>query len=379
MARKIVIFVAFVLLSFKLFGQEYLLRAKYDTVAIGGEKLYLDTDFNFDFDNTEYTGANLGASETLFGISLAPVLRFEWNEKHSLGVGVNMQKMFGSVRFLDDIDLVAYYQFKGEKYGAVAGLFRREKLMGRYSEAFFSNAYLVYNRLVQGLALQYHDKVGYAELVADWNGMYSQATREQFRILFSGEGRFANVMYAGASAEMHHYANRADFQYNVVDDFVINPYIGVDFSMIVDIDARLGYLQSLQRDRLTGGGWQVPMGGELFFRVSCWGVFISNNLYVGKNLQTLYNSVGKEGTIYGADLYASDPFYGTTTGIYNRTGIGYERNLWVDRLKVKAEFVLKTDGKRLYNQQIISLAVNLAPKLYDKNNKREKAQFNKGQ
>ena len=374
MARKIVIFVAFVLLSFKLFGQEYLLRAKYDTVAIGGEKLYLDTDFNFDFDNTEYTGANLGASETLFGISLAPVLRFEWNEKHSLGVGVNMQKMFGSVRFLDDIDLVAYYQFKGEKYGAVAGLFRREKLMGRYSEAFFSNAYLVDNRLVQGLALQYHDKVGYAELVADWNGMYSQATREQFRILFSGEGRFANVMYAGASAEMHHYANRADFQYNVVDDFVINPYIGVDFSMIVDIDARLGYLQSLQRDRLTGGGWQVPMGGELFFRVSCWGVFISNNLYVGKNLQPLYNSVGKEGTIYGADLYASDPFYGTTTGIYNRTGIGYERNLWVDRLKVKAEFVLKTDGKRLYNQQIISLAVNLAPKLYEK-----KAPFNNGQ
>ena len=379
MARKIVIFVAFVLLSFKLFGQEYLLRAKYDTVAIGGEKLYLDTDFNFDFDNTEYTGANLGASETLFGISLAPVLRFEWNEKHSLGVGVNMQKMFGSVRFLDDIDLVAYYQFKGEKYGAVAGLFRREKLMGRYSEAFFSNSYLVDNRLVQGLALQYHDKVGYAELVADWNGMYSQATREQFRILFSGEGRFANVMYAGASAEMHHYANRADFQYNVVDDFVINPYIGVDFSMIVDIDARLGYLQSLQRDRLTGGGWQVPMGGELFLRVSCWGVFISNNLYVGKNLQPLYNSVGKEGTIYGADLYASDPFYGTTTGIYNRTGIGYERNLWVDRLKVKAEFVLKTDGKRLYNQQIISLGVNLSPKLYDKNKRREKAQFNNGQ
>ena len=130
---------------------------------------------------------------------------------------------------------------------------------------------------------------------------------------------------------------------------------------------------------LRGGGWQVPMGGELFFRVSCWGVFISNNLYVGKNLQPLYNSVGKEGTIYGADLYASDPFYGTTTGIYNRTGIGYERNLWVDRLKVKAEFVLKTDGKRLYNQQIISLGVNLSPKLYDKNKRREKAQFNNGQ
>ena len=84
----------------------------------------------------------------------------------------------------------------------------------------------------------------------------------------------------------------------------------------------------------------------------------------------LYNSVGKEGTPYGADLYAADPFYRTENTIYNRTGIGYERNFWKERVKVKAEFVLKTDGDRVYNQQIISLGVNIAPKLYDKNNKK---------
>lgn len=358
MVRKSIIFLVALMLSLSALAQS--------------ERLYLDTDFNFDFDNTEYSGSGLGASETLFGISLAPVLRFEWNEKHSLGAGVNMQKMFGSVRFLDDIDLVAYYQFKGEKYGAVAGLFRREKMIGHYSEAFFSSAWLADNRLVQGLALQYHDEVGFAELVADWNGLYSFETREQFRILFSGEGRFAKVMYAGATAAMQHYANRADFSHNVVDNITINPYIGVDFNAFFDFDIRLGYLQSLQRDRLVERGWIAPMGGELFFRMSRWGIFISNNIYVGKNLQPLYNSVGKEGSIYGADLYASDPFYGTTSGIYNRTGIGYERNFWKERINVKAEFVLKTDGKRLYNQQIISLAVNLAPKLYDKANKRTK-------
>lgn len=358
MVRKSIILIVALVLSFSALAQD--------------ERLYLDTSFDFDFDNTEYSGSGLGASETLFGISLAPVLRLEWNEKHSLGAGVNMQKMFGSVRFLDDIDLVAYYQFRNENYGAVAGLFRREKMIGRYSEAFFSNAWLADNRLVQGLALQYSDKIGFAELAVDWNGMYSAQTREQFRILFSGEGRFAKVMYAGASAAMQHFANRADFQYNVVDNITINPYIGVDFNAFFDFDIRLGYLQSLQRDRLAGGGWEIPMGGELFFRMSRWGVFISNNLYVGKNLQPLYNSVGKEGTIYGANLYASDPFYGTPNGIYNRTGIGYEQTFWKERIKVKAEFALKTDGKKLYNQQIISLAVNLAPKLYDKANKRTK-------
>ena len=64
--------------------------------------------------------------------------------------------------------------------------------------------------------------------------------------------------------------------------------------------------------------------------------------------------------------------YASTSGIYNRTGIGYERNFWKERIKVKAEMVLKTDGKRLYTQQIVALGVNLAPKLYDKANKKTK-------
>ena len=358
MTRKVIISVVALLLSFSALAQ--------------GEKLYLDTNFDFDFDNTEYSGSGLGTAETLFGVSLAPVLRYEWNDKHNLGVGVNGQKLFGSAHFLDNINLIAYYQFKSEKYGALAGLFRRESLLGRYSEAFFSSAWLASNRVVQGLALQYHDKVGFAELAVDWNGLYSMERREQFRILFSGEGRFAKVMYAGASLEMQHYANRADFRYNVVDNLVVNPYLGVDFEAFFDFDIRLGYLQTLQRDRVTGGGWQLPMGGEFYFRMSRWGVFISNNLYVGNNLQPFYHSVGKEGTIYGADLYASDPFYGTTSGIYNRTGIGYERTFWKERLKVKAEMVLKTEGKRLYTQQIVALGVNLASKLYDKNNKQNK-------
>lgn len=356
MFRRIIISAMALFLSFSALAQS--------------EKLFLDVDFNFDFDNAEYSGSNLAPSETLFGLALAPALRFQWNEKHNLVAGVNMQKMFGSTRFLDDIDLIAYYQFRNENYGALAGIFRREKLMGRYSEAFFSNVWLANNRLVQGLALQYTDKNGFVELVADWNGMYSMERREEFRILFSGEGRFAKIMYAGISAEMHHYANRADFRYNVVDDIVVNPYVGVDFKAFFDFDIRLGYLQSLQRDRLVTSDWKAPFGAELFFRMSRWGVFVSNNLFVGDDLMPLYNSVGKEGTIYGTDLYAADPFYRTGNGIYNRTGIGYERNFWKERIKVKAEFVLKTDGERVYNQQIIALGVNIAPKLYDKTNRK---------
>ena len=358
MFRKVIISVVALLLSFSALAQS--------------EKLYLDANFNFDFDNTEYSGSNLAPSETFFCVALDPVLRYEWNEKHNLGVGVDLQKLFGSANFVDSANLIAFYKFQNEKYGALAGIFLRDELIGRYPEAFFRNAWWADRSIVQGLALQHTGKSGYVELSVDWDGLYSMERREQFRVLFSGEARFAKVMYAGATASMHHYANRADFRYNVVDDMLINPYIGVDFNAFFDFDINLGYLLSLQQDRLAGGGWQTPMGGELFFRMSRWGVFISNNLYLGKDLMPLYNSVGKEGTPYGADLYAGDPFYRTESGIYNRTGVGYERNFWKENIKLRAEFVLKTDGEKVYNQQIISLAVNLSPKLYDKNNKRNK-------
>ena len=240
MFRKIIISTVALWLSFSALAQS--------------ERLHLDTDFKFDFDNTEYTGSGLGTSETLFGVSLAPSLRYVWGEKHHLSVGVSAQKWFGSDRFLDDIDLLASYQFDNGRYSAIAGIFLFDKLKGRYSEAFFSNIWLANNNTVQGLALQYTDKVGLVELAIDWCGLYSAATREQFRILLSGEGRFAKVGYAGATASMQHYANRSTFQGNVVDNLTINPYIGVNFNAFFDFDIRLGYLQSLQRDRLVGGG-----------------------------------------------------------------------------------------------------------------------------
>ena len=372
MARKFIPLLALLMLSFTAFAQSKPSGNKRDTLAVKSERLYLDVAFDFDFDNTEYAGSGLGPSETLFGATLAPALRYEWHEKHNLVAGVNMQKMFGSTRFLDNIGLIAYYQFSGDKDRVMAGLFRREMLKGDYSEAFFSNVWLVSNRVVQGLAYQYTHEKGITEVAVDWNGMISPERREEFRILYSNVTNFAKIMYGGVALDVHHYANRSTFAAGVVDDIKFNLYLGAKFNAFFDFDFRLGYLLSAQRDRASASGWKTPMGGEFLFKMSLDGFFLSNNLYAGENLLPFYYSVGKEGTMYGADLYATDPFYGTTSYIYNRTAIGYERDFLKDRLKVKAEVVLKTEGKRVYTQQIISLGVNIAPKLYDKNKKRNR-------
>ena len=347
-------------------------------VAASAQELVTGVDFTALFDNKEYSSLEFDESGTLFSARLTPKVGIGWAERNELMFAVDMVQDFGhNSKFLSDVNVQMYYAYRAPRLTAMIGIFNRGEMRGLQSSLFFDRTYRYYHSNMAGVLARYQSvksPTSYVEFGFDMTGMRAYDVRESFMIMSSGRHSLKWFNF-GYDLMVGHYAK--DYNPNtddgVVDNILAVPYIGCDVETGgFDIDVRLSYVQSLQRDRATGGGWMVPMGGELFFRMSRWGVFISNNLYVGKNLQPLYNTVGKEGTIYGADLYASDPFYGTTTGIYNRTGIGYERNFWRERIKVKAEMVLKTDGKKLYTQQIVSLGVNLSPKLYDKANKRTK-------
>lgn len=336
--------------------------------SVSAQELVFDGKISTHFDNTEYTGSDCGSSRTIFAVKVEPSLKYIWDKKHSVVLGTELLKDFGSKKFVDEAKLIAYYQFQNEKFGANAGIFERSHLIGRYSRAFFSDSTLIYNSLVQGIAMRYNNGGGkaFAELAVDWEGLYSPETREKFRILVAAGGKFAKIFDAGVSMSIQHYANKSIFEGNVVDNVLINPYIGVRFDAFFAFDIRLGYLQGMQRDRMLQEGWKAPMGGEFNFRMSKWGVFIDNNLYFGKNLMPLYHHIGKDGLAYGSDLYTGDPFYGTSHNIYNRTGIGYERSFVKDRVSVRAEMVLQYNGHNMYYQQLIGVSAKICPTLYDK-------------
>ena len=350
MGRKLVIFLLALLAFSKLSAQE----------------LFFDGELSTHFDNTEYTGSGLGDSRTVFAVRVTPTLGYRFDNNHSVVVGANLLKDFGSANFLDGSMLVAYYQFENANYGANAGIFQRNKLIGNYSRAFFSDAYLIYNPLIQGIAGRYSKGGSFAELVVDWDGLYSAEVREKFRILISGGGSFAKVGYAGVSFSMQHFANKSTFQGNVVDNLMLNPYIGVKFNTFFDFDIRLGALVSAQRDRKADEGWTLPAGGEFYFKMSRWGLYIDNNLYVGAGMTPYYNTVGKDNIPYADNLYTLDPFYGTQHKIYNRTGIGYCRSFAADRVSVKAEMALQYDGKKMYCQQLVGISATIAPILHRK-------------
>lgn len=352
MGKKLVI----ILLCIASFGDAY------------GQQLLFDGELSTHFDNTEYTGSGIGDSRTLFAVRLIPTLSYRFDDNHSVVVGAELLKDFGSARFLDDAKLVAYYQFENSRYGANAGIFQRSKLVGEYSRAFFSDAYLICNPLVQGVTMRHTAQSGFAELVVDWDGLYSPQVREKFRVLLSGGGTFAKIGYAGVAFSMQHFANKSTFQGNVVDNLMLNPYVGVKFNAFFDFDIRLGGLISAQRDRKTEQGWRLPAGGEFYFKMSRWGVYVDNNLYVGGGLTPFYHTIGKDGEPYADNLYTLDPFYGTQHKIYNRTGIGYSRSFASDRVSVKAEMALQYDGKKMYCQQLVGISATIAPIIYDKRN-----------
>ncbi|MBQ5923557.1 MAG: hypothetical protein IIW91_09505, partial [Alistipes sp.] len=90
-------------------------------------KLLLGVNFDTFFDNTEYTGTNLGESGTIFSARLTPTIGIELNEHNSLVVGADLFTDFGNdTKFLSKARPQLYYRFASPRVKAYAGIFDRK-------------------------------------------------------------------------------------------------------------------------------------------------------------------------------------------------------------------------------------------------------------
>ena len=194
----------------------------------------------------------------------------------------------------------------------------------------------------------------------DWEGLRSNTQREKFRIV--ADGRWDNErIYAGGTVMMLHYAKTLleEAHEGVVDNILINPHLGMRLNGNWAFEARLGYLQAMQRDRVTDSGWLTPKGGELWLSLSRWNLTLDNKLYVGENLLPLFAA-------YGEELYEASTFYGVTGNIYNRTALSYNRNFFNDTLSLEAKFIAHYDGVGVGLQQVLKLGVNFEKLFFGK-------------
>lgn len=328
-------------------------------------KLLVGADYDMYFDNREFVDCPFGESQTIFSSRLTPTLGVKWDEHNKLVAGVDLWSDFGNntVTFTK-VRPQIYYQFESRKVSAYAGIFPRERMIGEYSEVIMSDSMRFFDNRVQGVLGQYRAERGFVELSADWCGKYSEASREKFRIMSAGKFFFDNYhkrFYGGYNFMMFHFAGSKLISNCVNDQVTINPYVGARFNAFFDFDVKLNYVQIFQRDRDNEELYRRPKGGMLQLKMSKWGVYLDELLYVGECLHPYYHSYRSDRFPYGygGELYAGETFFGTTENIYSNTKLGYKGSFFGDTVRVNCYFALLYDGVGLGNRQVIEVSVRL--------------------
>ena len=343
--------------------------------TLSAQELKLEADFTTLFDNTEYASMRGVSSGTLFGARLTPKVGVEWQERNQLMVGADLYQDFGHDKFLSDAKLQLYYAYDAPRVTLYAGIFPRSAMEGLRKPLFFDPSYCFYNNSISGVLARYESegRVSYIEFAMDYTGMRSFDTREAFAIMSSGRyGLKSSALFIGYDFYMGHYAK----DYNpatvdgVVDNLMLTPYVEWRCGKLwrmgsddVKFDARLSYVQSLQRDRINENRWEHPFGGELLVNFEWNGVELSNRLYVGKgSLLTYYNR-------YGSDVYHGMSLYRTAEGIYDAIVLSYGQRFFDNTVGVKAGITMENDGTGWGTRQWLQVDVALGTNINLKRNK----------
>ena len=336
-------------------------------------KLLGGIGFDTFFDNTEYTGTDFGPSQTAFAARLSPKIGIEWSEKNSLVIGADIYANFGEQdKFLSKARPQLYYRFATPKVKALAGIFDRNELKGYYSEIFISDVNRFYENRLHGFMGQYSGQRGHIELALDWCGMYSKQARERFCILSAGHLDFlkSGALYGGYALQVFHYAGSEQISGSVVDNIIVNPYIGSHFKAFFDFDIKLHAIVAMHRDRAVESRMQFPGGGMLQLRIQKWGIYLEEQLYTGGHLMPYYyaspNPLFPQG--YGADLHYGNPIYGTkphwtsdsaSSLLLLDTRIGYSKSFFNNSVSVNAFIAIQSDCAGCGTRQMVELKVNL--------------------
>lgn len=287
-------------------------------IGVQAQEFLWDVDFLGFFDNREYNAEGTRA-QTLAGVRLSPEIGVGLlDNRHRLMAGGNWIQNFGTGTKETTVILTAYYRYVSSRFKMSVGSFPRTQLIEAQPGVQVYDSLLYYHPNFMGALFQYEVPKGYAEIYLDWRRMQTETDREAFLIAANLRYRPC-LFYMGAHLSVNHLArpkNSPD-SISVMDDIVVNPYVGIDLSRRLPLDSlslHAGYLVSLERNR-GEGDWHTPQGilAELYGR---WKFLaLRNTFYAGGNQMPLYPE-------YQALFNQGDPFY--QSKVYNRTDImGY--------------------------------------------------------
>ena len=175
------------------------------------------------------------------------------------------------------------------------------------------------------------------------------------------------MFFVGYNLTMYHHAGWDSSEEpdptvgdGVVDNVLVEPFVGVDFTRIVpcmqELSLRAGWINGFQNDRKYVGEYVTPHGFQLEIKAQKWKFGIFNTLYAGKNLMPYYMT-DNPSLDYGPGLYWGEPWY-RTNRIYDRHEL-YWQPLCNETMKLRVASVHHYDGHKWGWQQKVLFTVNL--------------------
>ncbi len=153
---------------------------------------------------------------------------------------------------------------------------------------------------------------------------------------------------------MNHFALQQDApsDQHIIDNFVVNPYAGVNLGGRTPLDSlivRAGPLLTIERNRADGNTWKTPVGAWVEACGEWRWLGLKNTFYTGGRQQPSYIP-------FRADLYQGEPFY--QAKLYNRTDIyaNVLRNRYVT-LRAGLDFHVTPDAFTFYQRVILSVTL----------------------
>lgn len=316
-------------------------------------KFVWDVDFSTLFDNREGSHSHL-RDRTFLMSSLSTAVGIQFSDYDRIMAGaVWVQPLTDSFKE-GRITPTIYYRRKKKEWGFAMGIFPRTLLTHAMPEFLWSDSCSYYSRNIKGMLIDYTGRHGYAEVYLDWRGLQSRTEREAFNIVGRVEAQpGGKIFIAGAHLMMNHYARTMDApdEQSIVDNFLINPYVGVNLSNKTPLDSltvRAGMLMTVERDR-GEGDWKLPAGGWMEIIAEWKWLGLRNSFYRGGELFQLYHK-------YRASLYQGEAFY--SGNFYNRLNI-YARIIRTRYVSLTADLGFHFSSRGfMFNQRAI-VTVNL--------------------
>lgn len=306
------------------------------------------------FDNRE-GDAGMTNPKTYFMVTLAPEIGLKFTQYDRIAGGAVWNQPLENGVKDGKIVPILYYRHESDSWNFSMGMFPRTQLREPMPGFLWCDSLAYFQQNIRGALVQYNHRKGFFDAFIDWRGMQTETRREAFNIVFHGEFKpQGETFLLGSHLMMNHLAKtkHPDESQSVIDNFLINPYIGVDFSRKTALDSlvlKAGGLMTIERNRGDDEGWRVP-GGLWVDLVAEWKFLgFKNSLYAGGKLFPEYD-------LFGSQLYLGEPFY--QSSFYNRTDI-YAKIIQNKYINLEAQLNFNSAKKNFIFYQRLILDIHL--------------------